>query len=345
LSYAQVINFNFNLDNAKETIALLKTKNPTDTQLKAFINLPGTQAVIKKIKSNDSLAYQAIKDATQGIFKNETKDFQYKSISKNLDKWENFIQQVASKEDSIKEDLRKSFASYLDKDKSYNFNVFMLMGGYSAGFAFGDNSNSFYIVLHHYEYDLGAVAVVCKHELFHNIQAIYYSPDRVIEKLNKINIGYANAQTLLNYFFMEGTASYIEDYGAIKNKNLPYLKEIRDHIALNEYRIGGLNILVNNILLDVFNKPESIALGDAYELLFDWNWNNPAYYAGEQMTEALVKSKGKEALKDYMKKDAVYFFQDYISLAKRDKEKYPIQFTQEFEKMIAELKNKIEKIN
>lgn len=340
--FSQNISFDFNLDNAKETISILKSKNPTEAQLTEFVKLPGTQALIRKIKSNDSIAYVAIKDAANGIFKKETSDFQYKSISKDLDKWERFIELVSSKQDSIKDDLQKSFAPYLDKNKSYNFNVFMLMGGYSAGFAFGDNSNAFYVVLHHYQYDLGAVAIVCKHELFHNIQAIYYSPNTLTDKLSKTGNGYANVQVLLNYVFMEGSASYIEEYDPLKSKNMPYYKEMRDHIAVNEYREGSLNLLFNSIILEAFHKPETVDLGNAYELLFDWNWNNPAYYVGEKMTQALLELKGKEALKDYMKRDAVYFFEDYINLAKKDKDKFPIQFTADFEKMIQEIKMKIE---
>lgn len=344
LAFAQIINFDFNLDNAKETVSILKSKNPTEAQLNAFVKLPGTQAVIRKIKATDSLAYQAIKDATLGIFKKETSNFQYKSIYENLDKLDRFIQLIYSKQDSIKDDLQKSFAPYLDKSKSYNFNVFMLMGGYSAGFSFEENSNAFYIVLHHYQYDLGAVAVVCKHELFHNIQAIYYTPSNLTEKLEKINKGYANTHTLLNYVFMEGSASYIEEYNLLKNKNMPFLKEMRDHIALNEDRTGSLNLLINSILLDVFNRPQRVGLEAAYELLFDWNWNNPAYYVGEKMTQALLELKGKEALKVYMKRDAVYFFEDYIDLAKKDKDKFPIQFTAEFEKMIKAIKWQVERI-
>ena len=340
--FSQNISFNFNLENAKETITILKSKNPTEAQLNAFVKLPGTQAVIRKIKANDSLAYEAIRDATNGIFKKETSNFQYKSISKNLDKWESFIELVNSKQDSIKVDLQKSFAPYLDKNKSYNFNVFMLMGGYSAGFAFEDNANAFYIVLHHYQFDLGAVAIVCKHELFHNIQAIYYTPNKLTEKLNKINKGYANSQTLLNYVFMEGSASYMEEYNPLKSKNMPYYKEMRDHIAVNEYRESSLNLLFNTIVLDAFHKPEKVDLESAYELLFDWNWNNPAYYVGEKMTHALLEFRGKEALMDYMKRDAVYFFEDYIDLAKKNKDKFPIQFTSDFEKMIKEIKLQIE---
>lgn len=341
-SFSQNISFDFNLDNAKETISILKSKNPTEAQLTAFLKLPGTQALIRKIKANDSLAYEAIKDASKGVFKKETSNFQYRSISKDLDKWDRFIELVSSKQDSIKNDLKKSFAPYLDENKSYNFNVFLLMGGYSAGFAFEDNANAFYVVLHHYQYDLGAVAIVCKHELFHNVQALYYTPNKLTEKLNKINKGYANVQTLLNYVFMEGSASYMEEYNPIDSKNMPYYKEMRDHIAVNEYRESSLNLLVNNIILDAFNKPETVDLENTYELLFDWNWNNPAYYVGEKMTKALLEFKGKKALKDYMKRDAVYFFADYIELSKKEKDKFPIQFTADFEKMVKAIKSKIE---
>jgi hypothetical protein len=143
---------------------------------------------------------------------------------------------------------------------------------------------------------------------------------------------------------MEGSASYIEEYNLLKNKYMPFLKEMRDHIALNENRIGSLNLLINSILLDVFNRPQRVGLEAAYELLFDWNWNNPAYYVGEKMTQALLELKGKEALKVYMKRDAVYFFEDYIDLAKKDKDKFPIQFTAEFEKMIKAIKWQVERI-
>ena len=341
---AQKIDFDFNFDNAKETIAILKEKNTSEAQLQAFTKLPGTQAVIKKIKANDLLAADAIKNAANGVFPKNSRNFQYEMIAGNLTEWENFINLVISKQDSIKDVLRKSFSPFLDKTKSYQFNIYFLMGSYSMGFTFG-GSDAFYVGLHRYKFDLQAVILTCKHELFHNIQNMYYDAEKTAERLGKIGKGYENTQSLLNYLFKEGAATYIEEYKLLKNKNTSFLRELKGQSAVNDYRINSLNLLVNTILLNAFNHPESAGFNDCYELLFDWNWNNPAYYVGEKMTEALTEVKGKEILLDYLKKDAVYFFIDYIELAKTNKEKYPIRFSAEFTEMANKIKTQIELVN
>lgn len=79
--FSQNISFDFNLDNAKETISILKSKNQ-QAQLTEFVKLPGTQALIRKIKSNDSIAYVAIKDAANGIFKRKLQIFNIKVFQK-----------------------------------------------------------------------------------------------------------------------------------------------------------------------------------------------------------------------------------------------------------------------
>lgn len=340
-TYAQKIEFNFNFDNAEQTLCLLKNKAPDDAAIHDFLQLKGTQALIRKIKAGEHLATEAIKEGAQGIFKAQAGDFQYSMISENLQAWEDFVHSIMARQDSIKTLLRHTLAPYLDKNKSYVFEVCFLMGGYSAGFTFGD-SKTFYIGLHRYKFDLQGIVATCKHELFHNIQSFYYDASNTAEQLKKSGEGYAHAQSLLNYVFQEGTANYIEDYDALEDKYTPFLKEIRGHFAVNDKRIASLNLLFNNTLLNAFSKPADTNFETAYELLFDWQWNNPAYYIGEKMTKALVETKGKAVLLSYLKKDAVYFFSDYIALSKTSKEKYPIQFSDEFAAMIRNIKLKIE---
>lgn len=340
-AYAQKIDFNFNFDNAQQTIQLLKKKEHSNEAITNFLQLKGTQGLIRKIKTNNTSASDAIVESAKGVFNEKTADFQYKMISEKLEEWDNFINLIIAHQDSIKASLRNTFAPYLNKNESYVFDVYFLMGGYSAGFTFGD-SKIFYIGLHRYKFDLQGIISTCKHELFHNIQSLYYDAQKTTQKLKKSGTGYANVQSLLNYLFKEGTANYIEDYNALKDKNTPFLKEIRNHFAVNDKRIAGLNLLVNSILLNAFEKPSSTDFDAAYELLFDWQWNNPAYYVGEKMTEALTEAKGKAILLSYLKKDAVYFFSDYIALSKTNKDKYPIQFSDEFAEMIHKIKTQIE---
>jgi hypothetical protein len=343
-NFREIQTFNFDFDNAKQTLALLKNPKMSDADKKAFVKLPGTQAVIKKIKANDTLAMQAIADAANGGSDKKLANFQYAWIKQNSKELEAFLNVIIEKQDSIKDVLRTTFSPYLEKNKDYIFNVYFLMGSYSMGFTFGEG-NTFYMGLHFYKNDMQCIVLTCKHELFHNIQSLYYDAYKTTKKLGKIGAGYAVVHSLLNNLFKEGTASYIEEYPLLKNKKTPKVKELREHNNVNNYRIGGLNLLINRQLIDVFNHPNAENYDVLYELLFDWNWNNPAYFAGENMMQALADAKGKAELFDYLKKDAVYFVLDYIALSKTDKEKYPIQFSEEFEAMVNEIKAQIELIN
>jgi hypothetical protein len=332
--------FNFNFDNAIQTLDYLEQSNLSESEMMAFIKSKGTQAVIKKIKASDSLAVKALTHAQQNNFEKAERSFQYERVKKNHKEMKAFVELIMAKQDSIKQILNTTFAPFLEKDKTYTFNVYFLMGTYSMGFTFGE-SDAFYLGLHHYKYDLQSVIQTCKHELFHNIQNTYYNSEKTNTQLMKENKGAAYVHELLNYMFKEGSANYVEEYHLLKDKNTPHIKELKEHILVNENRISSLNYLVNRMVLDIYAHPNTINMDEAYTVLFDWSWNNVAYYMGEQMCLALSDAKGKAAMQAYLKKDAIYFVEDYIQLSKTNKEKYPIQFSDEFLMMIGKIKKKL----
>jgi len=347
ISFSQEVTFNFNYENAKQTLNLLEKENLTIEELNTFAKLEGSKALEKKINENSGVIIEAIEDANCKVFDKKYMNFQYREISENIEKLREFIFEIENKQPSIEAELIESYKQYLNPNEKYTFNVYILMGGYSSGFTFGDENN-FYIGTHLYKQDFKSITLTCKHELFHNIQSLLYDPQPVAKKLEKANLSYVYAHGMINYIFKEGTAEYIGstvdyyEHQITEKNNHPHIKELYDQAVVNKYRIKGINYLINYTILDIYKNKELADTKAIYQLLFDWNWNNPAYYAGEKMIASLTKEIGEKVLKEYLEKDPIYFFNDYIVLSKNNKENYPIQFTDEFANMVYEIKNQIE---
>jgi len=345
--FSQEISINFDFENAKQTLNLLEKKNINEKELRAFADLEGSKALLRKINENNDIIIEAIKDANQKIFDKKYQNFQYESISRNIKKWREFIADIESEQSSITSELIESYKKYLNPNKKYVFNVFLLMGGNSSGFTLGDGDN-LYIGTHLYRQDMKSIYLTCKHELFHNIQSILYNSEPIARKLQEADLAFIYAYGMIKHIFLEGTAEYISsnidyyEHPDTDKQNHPHIKELYDQAIVNKYRIKGINYLLNSTILDLYKNQDKADAEAIYQLLFDWNWNNPAYYAGEKMISALINDKGEQILMEYLEKDPIYFMSDYINLSRKNEENYPIQFTDEFANMINKIKMQVE---
>lgn len=324
----------FDLTNAKQTVALLGQLQLTENELTQWVNLPGTQALISKIKSSADTAISAIKKvvAHQPLTVQE-KRFQYEFIYNNLPQMQQFIKKLDKNKDSIVNVLKEKLNQYLPANKQASITLHGLMGSYSAGFAFTQDPGAFYMGLHFYKMDIQGVTISATHELFHTLQTIGYDYKPVMKKLAKIDAAYEAPYYLLRHLYLEGSAQYVAD-GKPYIPTSPYLKNEYDHMAVNNNRQEAVFYLLERLLMDIYNHPASMNFDHVYSILFDWAWNNPAYYAGKEMIDVLVKAHGEQYVHQSLQKDALFFVKDYIALSKTKSQSGLYVFSDEFEKMV-----------
>lgn len=325
----QNITLHFDYGNADHTLEYLETDAPNEADGTRFLALEGTRGLMQKNGLNEASMIQSVNS-----FDNE---MQYDYIRENKDEIKAFILKIKAEENSIRERILKTLLKYVPEDADdIEMTVYVVLGGRSSGFSLGD-PGKFYIGLQLYKSDLISFTETCKHELFHNLQFISYDLQNASEKLQQINMGQAYAHAIFGYLFREGSAEYIADLRKVDSSQAPHVKELLDHARVNDNRAPEVFYLIERLTLDAYNNPENINYSNIYNLLFDWNWNNPAYYAGYKMTAALTEAYGEEVMLRYLQQDPVYFISDYISLTKEKPETYDLKFSDEFSEMVESL--------
>lgn len=331
----------FDLENARSTIALLGSKHVSEKQLDGWLVSAGTRALISKLKSTPAIARSAMIKAIENKKADaEESKYQYAHIRQQLDSMQLFLDRLAMSADSITraicEELRPFRSSGNDTVILYG-----LMGGYSAGFAFTNNKSAFYMGLHFYKGDITGVAVSAKHELFHTIQSAEYQFEPVMENLRQTDSAWEAPYYLLRHIFLEGSAEFVADNEPYL-KASPYLRHEHEHSVVNTYRHEAVFYLIEHLLLDAFHQPSLMDFGQLYSILFDWNWNNPAYYAGKHMMAVLVKEYGAGYLQKSLARDALYFIRDYIQLAGSGRVNDAYSFSAEFKQLVETMLQQVE---
>lgn len=335
---AQKLQIKLDYSNAEQTLKILNAREFNPEEFQILQSMESTKALLRKINSDSLELLNTVKSLySENPIKN---NYQYTYIEK--ESLSTLIGKIKDSEEQIKDKISAKLLGYVPDHKEMSITVHFILGGFSSGFTLGDESN-FYIGLHLYKNDLTSIINTATHELFHNLQKANYNSRPVSEKLQQNDLGLAYVHAILTYLFMEGTAEYIADVRAYETEGNPHIKELAEHAKINEYRSKDVFYLIDRFIVDSKLNPGQINFNSLYSILFDWNWNNPGYYAGYHMTKSIVSFKGEEALKVYLQKDPVFFIYDYIQLSKS--EEGLVKFSETTEQIIIELIEAINKIS
>lgn len=344
LTQAQNIKIIFDFSNATSTLNLIQKSSLTEEEFAEFLSLQGTKALLQKINSYPDTARTALTRAILNLPSTQQgQNFGYRRIKREKDSLQAFITTFEKQKSFIEEKLTKSLLPYLPKNKTMSITVYGTLGGYSSAYTLGDDS-TFYLGLQFFKGDLNGVFELCKHELFHNIQTSLYNNKIIKQRLQVKDKGLANAYEMLCYLFKEGTAEYVADLNKADHTS-PYIKELWEHMRVNESRLGDAFYLFERILLDMSNNFDSISYNKTYNILFSWEWNNPAYYIGYVMTKSLVAENGESILKKYLAGDPTVFVLDYIKLTKSKDDQLDHRFSVLFEQLVRKINGEIETIS
>lgn len=339
---AQSLQIEFDYDNLDQTISILEKQEIDSDQLSNFLSLKGTKALYQKIGVDSLTTRMALRQAVEGINPDKDySDFQYIPIRDHLEWMKKFRKEIRGNETVIRDSLVSGLSPYIPRGTTKKIKIHFILGGYSSGFTLGGTSD-FFVGIQHYKGDLFSIINTCKHEVFHLIQNSLYDFPEVNTLLEERNLGAAYVHALIYSLFQEGTAEFIADYNDYP-QDAPHIQELKEHMDVNRFREQEVFYLISNLVVHAYEHPEQVDYASLYNILFSWNWNNPAYFAGYEITAALVEEHGPEYLKKALRRDPVYFVIDYLELENKPNDGLPY-FTDEFSDILHSLHEDLDKL-
>ncbi|GAA4273242.1 hypothetical protein U6A24_20015 [Aquimarina gracilis] len=338
--YSQ-LSLELDLSNAQKTIEVLKNKTFSESQTITLAQLGSSKALLKKLNTKDSTMIETIKKVQSGSGSLNTieQKFQYNAIIKDLDRLSGFIKELQSNLGIIETKLKKSLQIFIPSNKHITIKIIGIVGGNSTGYTFGDG-NTFHISLHHMNNDLDYFFMICKHELFHNLQAIWSQDEKIRNTLEKTKDSSPDYWTyfLFNALYLEGSATYLDDLKTIKETkaNKSWLDRYKD----NEKREKFIFWMFDRLMVDFQKSHSQKNVNNFYNTFFTTNIDEIGYYLGSAITTYILKNKPKTDLITYMKASPLLLVSDYINLSKND-DTAPYQFSEEFEKIVSQLSVKV----
>jgi hypothetical protein len=305
-SWAQEITISFEYSNADATLDAISRTD--DGNIERLMALSDTKAVIAKRASRDPTVTadtfrESLLEARKGPIKNDPFQWQF-SISQ-AQQVRTLLAALHEKEQTIRNRLEKALAPQLDPTLSLSVTVHYVIGGVSAGWEVGPSD--FYVGLPFYKGDIEGVVWTMQHELFHNAQYVgFHDQSKDLARLD------ARQQEIYRFFdelYREGTATYVANLASFA-PDTPYIRDMRQPAGSNWDRMKDNFTLFDTICFRLAGDPNS-HFSNLRSLGFDWDWQNPMYYAGDYMSRILVGVHG--SLRGYLRQRPTVFVRDYIT--------------------------------
>jgi hypothetical protein len=288
---------------------MLAKPNPAPGDLDRLLKLPDTAVVISKRATRDA-------SVTVDIYKQTLLDaranrplkadpFQWAFCIEQIGNMRKLLEELHQQEAPAKARISAAIAPHLPQDMHLNVTVHFIIGGVSAGWESG--TSDFYIGLPFYKGDIEGVIWTMQHELFHNAQAAGFHDQE--KELGQLDSRQQEIYRLLDELFREGTATYVGRLGSFP-PDAPFIKEMRTPAATNWERMRDNFVLLDTLIYRLGHDP-SAHFSDLETLAFDWDWQNPLYYAGDAMTRQILGKNG--TLRKYLRQSPIAFARDYAA--------------------------------
>ena len=303
---AQTINIRFDYSNADATLGAFS--HPDKAAFDRLTGLPATIAVIEKRKARDSAADSAVYEQTlrQSVAKEKvnSEPFQWGFCIAQQQAVQKLLSERHENEALIRSRLIKAMSPQISPAAKLDVTVHYIQGGVSAGWEAG--ANDFYIGLPFYKGDLEGVVWTMQHELFHNAQFVGFHQQA--RDLARLNPRQQEVYRLIDELYREGTATYVGNIGSF-SADTPFIQDMRDPAMKNADRMADNFILLETLIYRMAHDPHS-HFEEVRSLGFDWDWQNPLYYAGEYMTSVVARQQGN--LVPYLQQRPTAFLLAYI---------------------------------
>ena len=343
-SSAQDLSIELDLSNAKKTIDIFNSSELSKIQIDELVQLESSKALLKKLKTKDSVMIQAITKAYNGdtTLTRSEKRFQYTRIKNNLKELSEFIKRLENNLADIESRLTSSLGTFIPGGQEVKIKIMGITGGNSTGYTFSDG-NVFHISLHHVKNDMEFFFQICRHELFHNLQALWFDNTEIRKVLAETELTSPEYYTyiMLESLYIEGTATYIDDLKKAKETigNKAWLERYQKNIKREKYIFWMFDRLMVNLQTNYSNDDANRSYGTFFLTTFD----ELGYYMGAVITDYILKNSPEKDLSDYMGTQPLRFIADYISISHNKKDS-PYVFSDEFVKIVNDLSSKVDTI-
>lgn len=307
IAAAQELDIRFDYSNADATLEALESAPPLDSVLKRLTQVPDTGAVLaKRLRTDKSVTMRMLAETLAAVREGKSPQsdpFQWRFCIQQTPQMRSLLKNLREQEADIRGRVAAVLGRHLAPNTRLSTTVHFVIGGVSAGWEQG--AGDFFVGLQFYKGDLDGVVWTMQHELFHNAQfAGYHQQDADIVKLNPRQ---QEVYRLLDSLYKEGTATFVAGLMSFP-ADRPYIRDMRQPALVNRDRMQDNFVLLETLIYRLAHDP-SVTEQDLSSIGFDWSWQNPLYYAGEYMSQVLVREKG--SLKEYLGHSLLQFIRDY----------------------------------
>jgi len=313
------------IDTASGKAVLSALKNPALDRAEALsiAALPGNQGLIRKANSyhiaatTETFADALLASAHGTSLDTPTaKNLGFDRLKRQADDLAKLIEKIETHPDDFQAWVVDRVATFSPKNSAARISGYLIVGGNSGGFAFGDPK--FYLNLAYFN-EFETAKVIMAHELYHAVQAVYSvdSDDNWTKPESRTVKGQAHQQTcanLANLFanlYQEGSASYVGDTMSLPDDAGPLARKSRTEMQ------DGLNNLHNHItLLELsvigLQAKQPAPFDDIYALGF--YVPEPLYKVGYVMAKAIAADEGPQSLTRFLSEPGYRFALHYVEL-------------------------------
>ena len=304
-----------NVDTARAVLAAVRDPNLTEARALAIAKMPGSAGLIRKIKSygrqaDEAMLAQALLAAAQHRVSDVDKNFRFAAARDAAPAIGAVLDQLTDPSRHVLDDVKQRIALFTPPSLSGTITGYLIVGGTSGGFAFGDPE--FYLDLAHFP-SAPLASTILEHELFHAVQALaaHVAGPVVAGPCRNAIPGAARLDKLFDSLVEEGTASYVGDVLALSETGDAEIVKARAQFQ------HGQNILRRSVTLlelsvHAVTTGASISDDDIYSAGF---YDDEILYSlGYVVTRAIAREQGPGAVAELLGKPGALFVQRYVAL-------------------------------
>ena len=304
------------VEAARAVLAAVRNPALTRDQALAIAALRGNQGLIRKIRSygrqaDEALFAEALLAAAQHRQSDADKNFRFAAARDSADTIGLVLTQLTDPARNTLDAVHRRIALFAPPGLNGNVAGYMIVGGTSGGFAFGEPE--FFLDLAHFP-QAALATTITEHELYHAVQALAaatYKPGPTTGPCRAAIPGATRLAFLFQSLMEEGTASYVGDVMALPDNGDPAIKTARDRLT---HGLGLLHRDATLLELSVHAMTTSSSLSDDDIYAIGFYDDEILYPLGYAMTRAISDELGPGAVADLIGKPGAMFVARYASL-------------------------------
>lgn len=308
------------VDDSAARAVLDAVLNPSLTLRDALpiARLPGNQGLIRKAHrygrpaDDDLFARALVAAAHQDRSYQDSSKFHFDDVRAHAAQTKQVLAALDNPTLHLLEAAEKRIAMFTPQDLSGKATGFLVVGGTSGGFAFGDPE--FFLNLQFFPSAVLA-STIMEHELFHAVQGkakSAHKPTATALACVAQKSGGENIENLFNALSMEGTASKVGDELAlpIQGEDEPTAKEraeFAQNVELVKLHVTELELSVHGLATRAAVTYDEVYAAGFYG-------NQELYGLGYVMARAIAQEEGNAAISQLISESGGSFVIRYIHL-------------------------------